>query len=216
MDFRFGSLNVNGIGDNQKRRDVFNFLRECKLDIYFLQETHLKEQIENYIRASWGYELWLAGNETNKNGVAILFRSTFEYKLHNVKKDPAGCYLVMDIELLNKRVTLVNVYGPSAGDNPDFFVKISKLIDEIGNDKVIMGGDFNCIQNMSIDSRNYTNLNNRPRTRIKIKEIMAEKDLVDVFREIYPEKKHLRGAGLIRLSKAAWIISLSRPSLPLR
>ena len=189
MDFRFGSLNVNGIGDNQKRRDVFNFLRECKLDIYFLQETHLKEQIENYIRASWGYELWLAGNDTNKNGVAILFRSTFEYKLHNVKKDPAGCYLVMDIELLNKRVTLLNVYGPSAGDNPEFFVKISKLIDEIGNDKIIMGGDFNCIQNMSIDSRNYTNLNNRPRTRNKIKEIMAEKDLVDPFREIYPEKK---------------------------
>ena len=129
MDFKYGSLNVNGIGETQKRKDVFNFLRECKLDVYFLQETHLREHLEKYMRASWGYELWLAGNETNKNGVAILFRPTFEYKLHGIKKDPNGCYIMMDIELLNKRVTLVNVYGPSAGDNPDFFSKIHELID---------------------------------------------------------------------------------------
>ena len=189
MDFKYGSLNVNGIGETQKRKDVFNFLRECKLDVYFLQETHLREHLEKYMRASWGYELWLAGNETNKNGVAILFRPTFEYKLHGIKKDPNGCYIMMDIELLNKRVTLVNVYGPSAGDNPDFFSKIHELIDEIGNEKNIVGGDFNCIQNMRIDSRNYTNLNNRPRTRKRIKEIMADNDLVDIYRELYPDKK---------------------------
>ena len=189
MDFKFGSFNVNGIGENLKRRDVFNFLRECNLDIYFLQETHLKEELENYIRASWGYELWLAGNETNKNGVAILFRSTFEYKLHNVKKDPDGHFIIMDIEILNKRVTLVNVYGPSAGDNPTFLVKIQKLMEEIGNDKVIMGGDFNCVQDMIKDTRNYVTENLRPQTRLKIKEMMADNDLIDIFRELYPDKK---------------------------
>ena len=189
MDFKFGSFNVNGINNTQKRKDVFNYLRESKLDIYFLQETHLKEQLENYIRASWGYELWLSGNETNKNGVAILFQPTFEYKLHDIKKDPNGCFILMDIELLNKRVTLVNVYGPSAGDNPEFFSKIHKLIDEIGNEKIIIGGDFNCIQDMEKDSRNYVQINNRPRTRKKIKDLMTDNDLVDIFRELYPDKK---------------------------
>ena len=82
------TLNVNGLGDTDKRRDVFCSLRELKHDIFLLQETHIKQTDENYVRAVWGYELWIAGNSTNKNGVAILFNSTFEYKVHSVTKDP--------------------------------------------------------------------------------------------------------------------------------
>ena len=66
-DFKISSLNVNGIGELRKRKDVFSYLREKKHDIYFLQETHIKTELENYIRASWGYEVWLAGKETNSN-----------------------------------------------------------------------------------------------------------------------------------------------------
>ena len=71
------TLNVNGLGDTDKRRDVFCSLRELKHDIFLLQETHIKHTDENYVRAVWGYELWIAGNSTNKNGVAILFNETF-------------------------------------------------------------------------------------------------------------------------------------------
>ena len=42
-NFKISTLNVNGLGDLNKRRDVFGWLRDKKHDIYFLQETHLKE-----------------------------------------------------------------------------------------------------------------------------------------------------------------------------
>ena len=38
---------------------------------------------------------------------------------------------------------MVNVYGPSSGDKPDFFDDFSYQIDRIGNQLIIAGGDWN-------------------------------------------------------------------------
>ena len=117
------SLNVNGIQDSLKRKDVFDYLRQLNYSIYFLQETHIKEISENFIRSAWGYNVWVSGCDTNRNGVAILFNNNFDYKVHNVHRDKNGQYIVMDIEMMEKRITLVNLYGPSAGDIPIFLTK---------------------------------------------------------------------------------------------
>ena len=111
--FKICSKNVNGIGNFTKRKDVFNYLREQKYDVCFLQETHLLTGMENLVRSTWGYNVWLAGATTNANGVAILFSPTFEYKLYNIHRDPNGCYIALDIELLNKRMTMINIYEHS-------------------------------------------------------------------------------------------------------
>ena len=187
--FKICSYNCNGLNDSGKRKDVFEFLREKKADIYCLQETHLTAKSENFIRASWGYNIWLSGSDTNKNGVAIFFNNTFEYKIVDVVKDCHGCYIVMNIELLKKRFTLVNLYGPSCGDKPDFFEQICKHIEDIGNDHVIVTGDWNCALNTNLDVRNYLSTQNRPRTRKKIHNIMTQHNLFDIFREIYPHKR---------------------------
>ena len=81
-NFIISTLNVNGLKDLKKRRDIFNFLREKGQDIYLLQETHMKQKDTKFVRMLWGYDLYLAGNSTNSNGVAILFNSTFEHKVH--------------------------------------------------------------------------------------------------------------------------------------
>lgn len=186
--FKISTLNVNGLGDIDKRRDVFGWLRDKKHDIYFLQETHLKSDSYKYNRSLWGCNLWIAGNESNKNGVAILFSSRFEYKVHKVIKDPNGCFLIMDVELLQKRVSLINIYGPSSGDHPEFYDKILQYIVEINNDINIISGDWNCVLSTLLDARNYSS-NSRPRTRAKIINLMSELNLSDVYRELYPEKK---------------------------
>ena len=43
MDLKIASINVRGIGNNTKRREVFNWLRSKKLSIYMLQEVHCSE-----------------------------------------------------------------------------------------------------------------------------------------------------------------------------
>ena len=187
--FKICSKNVNGIGNFTKRKDVLNYLRDDKYDICFLQETHLLTRTENHVRSEWGYNVWLAGATTNANGVAILFSPTFEYKLYDAHRDPNGCYIALDIELLNKRITMINIYGPSDRDTPEFIDKIIQVINDIGNDNIIVGGDWNCMLDMKLDSRNYINTNPRPRTRNKIKEFIVENNLIDIFRELYPNKK---------------------------
>ena len=50
------SLNVNGLGEFRKRKDIFDFLRKQNGIMYLLQETHWKENMQNFIRSQWGFE----------------------------------------------------------------------------------------------------------------------------------------------------------------
>lgn len=186
-DFVIVSYNVNGLQNSKKRRDIFDFLRnKLKGSVYLLQECHWTLDSEDFIRACWGYNLWLAGKDTNRNGVAILFRNNFEYKVHGVHRDAEGCYILMDVEILKKRMTLANVYGPSSGDNVQFFDKVCELIDVIGNESVIIGGDWNCVLDEKIDTVNYVNALHRPQIKKKILEMLVNYDLMDVWREMNP------------------------------
>ena len=78
------SFNVNGISNGQKRKDILDYLRQHNYGIYLLQKTRMKVESENFLRAAWGLNVWVAGSETNRNEVAILFNSNFEYKVHSV------------------------------------------------------------------------------------------------------------------------------------
>ena len=187
--FKISSFNCNGIGNFSKRKDVFDYLRKLKHDIYFLQECHLLERDENFVRSQWGYNCFVSGNSTNKKGVCILLNNSFEYKLHSTIKDPEGCYLILDISFLNKKFTLCNIYGPSEGDRPDFFRNIQTMIEQIGNEEIVIGGDFNIILNPNLDMRNYRNHMYKPNSRREVKNVMSNLDLIDIFREIHPEKR---------------------------
>lgn len=183
------TFNCNGLNNAGKRKDLFDFMRNKNWNIILLQESHLLTKDENYIRSNWGYELILCGVDTNKNGVAILFNNNFEYKVLDVKRDPLGCYVALSIEFLKKKYTLINVYGPSCGDKPDFFDNICDCIDFFQNDLIIVGGDWNCYLDKNLDTRNYASSASRPNSRKKILEIMSTYELYDVFREMYPEER---------------------------
>ena len=186
----FATLNVNGASTHEKQKDIFDFLRRKNLDLIFLQETHWKSESENIIRSIWGYNCFVSGNSNQRKGVAILFKNSFTYKLHKVIKDEEnGSFLILDITIFDERYTLANVYGPSERDDPDFFSNLFLSIEEIGNGQVITAGDWNVILNPKIDARNYVSYNNRPRSRKIITELMDIFDIVDIYREVYPEKK---------------------------
>ena len=185
---RILSFNVNGLNDYHKRKDVFDYIRKQNAHIYFLQETHLKTQIQNYVRSMWGYNCILSGKDTNSKGVGILFNNNFEYKLHKVVKDSEGCYIILDIEMLGKRYTLVNIYGPSGHDSPGFFENLFIEVDTFENENIVIGGDWNVPLNISKDTFRYRVIS-RPRARRILCEIMERHNLVDVWRAFNPDKK---------------------------
>ena len=151
-ELRICSFNVNGLGNLKKRKDVLDYLRQQKGNIFFLQETHWKTETENFMRSQWGGECYVAGNDTASRGVAILFGNNFQYKVRNVRKDEIGRYILLDIEMLNKRITLVNIYAPSSGDNPEFFNNVFQQILQMDKKDIIISGDWNVALNPIIDT----------------------------------------------------------------
>ena len=190
VSLTFASFNVNGASRYDKQKDILDFIRKKKLDIIMLQETHIKSNSENYLRTLWGYNCFVCGHSNASKGVAILFKNTFPYKIHNVIKDNVDCsFLILDITISNERFTIANIYGPSDRDNADFFSNVFRLIEEIGNRQVVTAGDWNTLLDPSLDSRNYRNFGSRPRSRHVIKDRMEHLELADVYRHVYPNKR---------------------------
>ena len=76
------SCNGQGLGNFRKRRDLFQYLRQKKCSVYFLQDTHFEPKMERQIRAEWGYECYFSSFNSQSRGVAILFSNTFDFKLY--------------------------------------------------------------------------------------------------------------------------------------
>ena len=94
--------------------------------------------------------------------------------------------LILDIEIDEHRITFATIYGPNH-DGPGFFESLKRKIVEIGNNDIIINGDFNLLLNPAIDGINY-NIDN-PNARITVLRMMSELNLYDVWREENLEKK---------------------------
>ena len=184
-EINIASMNTQGLHDYKKRRDVFQYFKQKKFSIIFLQDTHFEDKLEKQIRSEWGYEIYFSNYTSQARGVAILFNNNFDFKVKNVTKDNNGNFLIMTIETMLKELTLVCLYGPNR-DSPEFYQDIQDKIINLQNPNVIFGGDWNLVLNPEKDYKNYLHINN-PKAQDKVFELMAELNLVDVWREINPE-----------------------------
>ena len=106
--------------------------------------------------------------------------------MHTCIKDENGCYIALDIEIGKNRISLINIYGPSSGDDPAFIDKIEKILLEFNNSKTIIAGDWNCTLDFELDNKNYSSSLYKSKTRNKIKQIMNQYDLIDIWRNNNP------------------------------
>ena len=182
------TVNCQGLGDYSKRRDVLNYLKTKKHNVYFLQDTHFTYSEENYIQSQWGYKIICSSFTSNSRGVAILFNNNCELEVHEIVKDDTGNFLVVDVTIEGLKLILVNIYGPNV-DSPTFYSNLLNKIENLYNTQyIIIGGDFNLIMDKELDSMNYKNINN-PKAREELLNLMDGLNLVDVFRINNPELK---------------------------
>lgn len=181
----FCSVNCQGLGDYNKRKDVFEFLRKKQYDVFFLQDTHIPCRSNKIVRAMWGHEVWLSGLRSDSGGVAFLFRNSFQFKVYKVVTDIEGHYLILKIMINDKMFVLVNLYAPSHGDVPDFFDKIEEELIDIytGSEIMIFGGDYNVFLDEDIDCMGYNQKKYKNNMRDRIFELMSKWQLIDIWRE---------------------------------
>ena len=58
MEVKIVSVNCQGLGSIEKRRDVFNYLKSKTCNIYCLQDIHSTQSTEQFIRAQWAMNVF--------------------------------------------------------------------------------------------------------------------------------------------------------------
>ena len=66
------SMNCRGLGNFNKRRDVFHFLKNKNYSICCLQDVHFDKNMETAVRNEWGLECYFSSFRSNCRGVAII------------------------------------------------------------------------------------------------------------------------------------------------
>ena len=85
------SLNVRGLRDNIKRKEVINILRKEKVDIACMQETHSLPEDEVLWSKQWNSKLICSHGTNQSRGVCIMLSKKME--IISQELDPNGRYM---------------------------------------------------------------------------------------------------------------------------
>ena len=113
---RVCSLNVRGIADAKKRKDLYSWLRNKQYNIYCLQDIHCGPKFQDQFRNDWGSDVFFSCKTSNARGVAILFNNNFEYSISSQVGDEDGNCLGLKVQTENHEFVLVTIYGPNRDD----------------------------------------------------------------------------------------------------
>jgi exonuclease III len=175
------TINVNGLKDVSKRTRLFTALRFKASDIIFVQETHCSNSTEMAKwQSEWGGRAFWSFGAARSRGVAVLLKPNLDAKVKYFHYDTDGRMLVVDIDLSGESYRLINVYAPN-----DHAVRREWLnsIDRwcAGNRKIILGGDFNFVENTKIDkiggNDDYGTIGEEHMQSLK-----ADFSLIDIYR----------------------------------
>ena len=172
------------MGNNEKRREIFQLVRKKRFSIYILQEVHCTKRSFETWAAEWGYLAFFSGIASNKAGVAILFNNNFPFKVLRQICDREGRYIIIDLvgELI---LTICNIYAPNK-DNPIFFPNVREQMLLFKCEEIILGGDFSLVTDVMKDKKGGKSTTHRNSLKV-IQNIRDNLDLTDVWWDLNPE-----------------------------
>ena len=182
-----GSLNIRGMRNVLKRKKLYKYIREQKLDIICLQETHSDHKSNHIWQNEWGSKSVFSNGESNARGVATLLSGKLSKSVKEVVRDMEGRYLILKCELNNYSVCVANIYAPN-NDDPKFFDEVFNEIKAMDCVQVMVCGDFNVAMNSDLDHNCRSNTT-KPRSIEIIKSYMEEDDMIDIWRHLHQTKK---------------------------
>lgn len=122
-----------------------------------------------------------------KRGVAILINKTVDFTLNKIKHDKFGRFVMIVGTIGEMQISILNVYAPNEYDQ-DFFKDIANVIADNAVGMVLVGGDFNAVQDGGLD-RTPAERGPKSRKTITLNNMITELGLVDPWRNKYPNCK---------------------------
>ena len=141
MDLKIGSINVRGLGDQVKRREIFNWLRAKKYSVYFIHKT-----IRMICGPNGAMKLCSAAAPVQRQVLSyFLINSTFQ--ISETYSDPEGRFIICDL-------TVNDIYPPN-NDDSNFFTSVFSHLADFKSDEIIIGGDFNFVLDVEKDKKGW-------------------------------------------------------------
>ena len=132
MILKFKTLNVRGLQSRKKREEIFGYLRQCRSDMYVLQETHSTISDERLWSTEWGSAIFYDHGTSRSCGIAILFGKNRKLQIHDITYSGSGRSDVADVEINEYRFTLGVVYAPNV-DDAVYFTNLFQALDSYSN-----------------------------------------------------------------------------------
>ena len=185
------TLNVKGLNNTTKRLSLFNFLKEKKGNIIFLQETHSDPTIEHKWSNEWDGHVEFCHGSSNSKGVMILFNIDAHFKINEIKRHNEGRFLVVDCNINEQTYIFCCVYAPTKdkqNDQLNFLEEIISVLSDYKGTNLFLAGDLNTYLNPVIDKKGGTSKPNSKYTDLLL-EFIEELNLVDIWRIRNENKK---------------------------
>ena len=112
MTLNLLSLNVHGLRNQEKRRQIFEQYRQ-RCDILCLQETHSTEECEDIWHNEWGGEIIFSHGTSSARGTAILTKknSASKIKIKLVHKSDDGRSITVIVTINDTDICVNNIYA---------------------------------------------------------------------------------------------------------
>ena len=184
----FFSLNVRGLRSPSKRNSIFSFVKRQKCDIIFLQETYSQETDERTWNSEWGEKIFYTHGTTHSRGACILIKPGTQFEIENVYSNQEGRIVLVNLIIKGQKLSLCNVYAPTQNENQTEFLKDLNqvLMCRANVNSLVVGGDWN-VTLQKVD-KHGKNTWKPTQYRNEILSIMEELDLLDIARELHPQK----------------------------
>ena len=180
------TLNVNGLCAKLRRKRVYNFLKQNRYDIIFLQETGITDNVSAEWEREWKNGFIYHENTSRSMGQIILFSERCSNDITIISSSKR--FLAVKLTVCNKPTVVINIYAPNGDiDKENFFDEILNKIKDIDCDNIILGGDFNCVLDNNKDI--ITGQGHKPETVRKFNDLIDRCDLYDTWRLFNPETK---------------------------
>lgn len=179
-NLRLISWNLKGVNQTVKRNKVMSHLKLLGGDIFFLQVTHLRSSDVNRINRPWLGHMFHSKFPCRARGAAILINKNVPFVFLNSIEDPNGRFVIITGRLYDLPVVMACVYAPT-WDDDHFITSFFSSLPKVDDHYLIIGGDFNLIQNPSLD-RSFTNPQALSRSAKVLETYMTSLGLLDPWR----------------------------------
>ena len=158
-NIKIASVNVRGLGGQEKRRDVMHHLRNMNFDIIFLQDTHLTERKVQFLNSLWRGRTYHSCFTNISRGTSILIDKGLQHTMLFEFICGKGNYVIIGCKIGLDTYVFGCIYGPNK-DEPEFYREINEKLDSVECDHIILGGDLNFVMNYQTDCYGYVRENN--------------------------------------------------------